>query len=61
MYSEHGDGERKVERMFDKQFLTNEWDESLSVGIRILLQVTSGKCVEAINHVGGVSDNRAVN
>lgn len=61
MYSEHGDGERKVERMFDKQFLTNEWDESLSVGIRILLQVTSSKCIEAINHVGGVSDNRAVN
>ncbi|WP_157884785.1 hypothetical protein [Halorubrum aethiopicum] len=61
MSSAYGDGERAVERMFDSQFLTGEWDESLSVGIRILLQITSSKCVEAINHIGEANNERVVN
>jgi hypothetical protein len=56
MFSEYGDDERAVERMFDTQFLTGEWDESLSIGIRILLQVTSGKCIDGINHLGEVNN-----
>lgn len=61
MSSEYGDSGRAVERMFDAQFLTGEWDESLSVGIRILLQITSSKCIEAINHVGEANNERTVN
>lgn len=55
--SQHGVSERSIDRMLDGQFLTEEWDESLSVGIRILLQITSNQCVEAINHVGEINGN----
>lgn len=56
MHSEHGVSERSVERMLDAQFFTEEWDESLSIGIRILLQITSNLCVDAINHLGEVNN-----
>lgn len=60
MDSKYGASERSVDRMLDAQFFTEEWDESLSVGIRILLQVTSNGCIEAINHLGEVnSRNRS--
>lgn len=49
MDSEYGHSQKTVERMLESNFVDEEWDESLSVGMRILLQLSSDLCVEAIN------------
>jgi len=59
--SEHGVSKRSVDRILDAQFLTDKWDKNLSKGIRVLLQITLNKCIEAINHVGEVSHKSTAN
>lgn len=61
MNSEHGTNQRSVERMLEAQFITDEWDKSLSVGIRILLQMTSNLCKEAINTLSEANNMNTAN
>jgi len=49
--TEDGFIQKPIENMVEAQYVTEEWDESLSVGIRVLLQVTSNLCEEAINNL----------
>jgi len=51
MNSTYGASQKSVEKMLEAQYITDEWDDSLSVGIRILLQITSNLCRQAINSI----------
>lgn len=59
--TEHGVSQRSANRKLDDQFFTEDWDKSLSVGIRILLQMTSNRSIEAINHLGEMNNKSTAN
>lgn len=48
--------QQAIETAIESQIITDEWDESLSLGIRIYLQIASNLCEEAINYISDVNN-----
>ena len=59
--SEQGISQKPIEKMLEAQYVTDEWDESLSIGIRILLQLTSNLCRKAINNLSELNNMNTTN
>jgi len=51
-----GNQQEEVEKIIESEMVSEEWDESLSVGMRIHLQIVSSLCEETINHISEVSN-----
>lgn len=56
MGSQFGSSQKKFEKAIEAQIVTEDWNESLSLGIRVHLQIATNLCEEAINHISEVSN-----
>lgn len=61
MNSEFGPSQKSVERLLESGFIDDDWDEGLSVGMRILLQITTNMCEEAINDLSETNNLNVAN
>lgn len=56
MGAKFGSSQKQFEKAIESQIVTDDWDESLSLGIRVHLQIATNLCEEAINHISEVSN-----
>jgi len=56
MGPQFGSSQKQFEKAIESQIVTDEWDESLSLGIRVHLQIATNLCEEAINRISEVSN-----
>jgi len=56
MGSLFGSSQEQLENAIEAQLVTDDWDENLSLGIRVHLQIATNLCGEAINHISEVSN-----
>jgi len=53
--------QKAIETAIESQIISDEWDESLSLGIRVHLQIASNLSEEAINHISDVNNMETAN
>ncbi|MFB6186829.1 MAG: hypothetical protein ABEI86_08190 [Halobacteriaceae archaeon] len=51
--------ENTLERKFEREFVGEDWDDSLSIAVRIHLQIASNLCQDTINYLSEVSGESA--
>ena len=53
--------QKTVEKALQAQILTDDWDNSLSVGVRVHLQIASNLCEDAINYISEINNMNTAN
>lgn len=48
--------EGMASKAIESEVLTEDWEKSLSLGVRIFLQITSNMSTEALNHISDIKD-----
>ena len=55
------DNQKAFEKAIERDILSDDWDDSLSVGVRIHLQITTNLCEEAINEITEINSLQTAN
>ena len=56
-----GSTQKSFEKAIESEIVSDEWDESLSYGVRVHLQIASNLCEDAITHISEVNNMESAN